>query len=187
MGKFDMDADYNEVKFRIVEFREKHPEGSLQPADLASPYRIESIAGETYLVVVAAAYRTAEDVRPGIGMAYEVFPGETPYTKGSELMNAETSAWGRAIVAALAADTSKSVASAHEVRNRQAEREVKPDPMSQVRSRLQGIASRNNLTLADEFTTWSQGKPIQGADVATLTAFANSLEPEPTTQVRRSA
>lgn len=35
-------------------------------------------------------------------------------------MNAETSAWGRAIVAALAADTQK-VASAQEVRNRQAD------------------------------------------------------------------
>ena len=51
-------------------------------------------------------------------MAWEPLPGLTPFTKGSELMVAETSAWGRAIVAALAADTQK-VASADEVRNRQ--------------------------------------------------------------------
>jgi hypothetical protein len=42
-------------------------------------------------------------------------PGKTPYTKDSEIQNAETSAWGRAIVAVLAADTRKGVASRDEV------------------------------------------------------------------------
>ena len=42
-------------------------------------------------------------------------PGLTPYTKNSELQNAETSAWGRALVAVLAADTKEGVASADEV------------------------------------------------------------------------
>ena len=42
-------------------------------------------------------------------------------------MNAETSAWGRAIVAALAADTQK-IASAQEVRNRQAEQQYPEAP-----------------------------------------------------------
>jgi hypothetical protein len=115
--------DYIDVATRIAEFRGKHPDGALQPADPAQPYRIEQIGGETYIVVVAAAYRGADDPRPGIGMAYEQFPGRTPYTKGSELQNAETSAWGRAIVAALAADTRQGIASAEEVRNRVAERE----------------------------------------------------------------
>ena len=115
--------DYIDVAARIVEFRTKHPDGSLQPADLSSPYKVETIGDQTFVVVVAAAYRTADDPKPGIGMAYEVFPGRTPYTRGSELQNAETSAWGRAIVAALAADTKKGIASAEEVRNRQAERD----------------------------------------------------------------
>ena len=57
-------------------------------------------------------------------MAWEPFPGRTPYTFNSELMNAETSAQGRAIVAALAADTRKGVASQEEVRNRAAERDA---------------------------------------------------------------
>jgi hypothetical protein len=122
-GRQSFAMDYIDVATRLVEFREKHPEGALQPADLAHPYRIEQIGGETYIVVVAAAYRGADDARPGIGMAYEQFPGRTPYTKGSELQNAETSAWGRAIVAALAADTRQGIASAEEVRNRVAERE----------------------------------------------------------------
>jgi hypothetical protein len=56
-------------------------------------------------------------------MAWEVFPGRTPYTRGSELQNAETSAWGRAIIAVGASDSKRGIASREEVRNRQAERE----------------------------------------------------------------
>lgn len=119
-GGFEL-GDYNDVSSRIAEFRTKHPEGSLQPVDPAKPYTIEQLGGETFLVVVAAAYRTPDDPRPGIGMAYEQFPGRTPYTRNSELQNAETSAWGRAIVAVLAADTRKGISSAEEVRNRRAE------------------------------------------------------------------
>jgi hypothetical protein len=49
-------------------------------------------------------------------MAWEPVPGKTPYTRGSELMVAETSAWGRAL-AAIGIATNKSVASAEEVRS----------------------------------------------------------------------
>lgn len=114
--------DYVDVATRIAEFRDKYPDGSLQPADLTAPYRIETVDGQAWIVVVAAAYRDDTDQRPGVGMAWEAYPGKTPYTRGSELQNAETSAWGRAIVAALAADTKRGVASADEVRNRSAER-----------------------------------------------------------------
>lgn len=117
-------SSYVDVAARIVEFRAKHPEGSLQPANLAEPFSVVTIGEQTFVVVVAAAYRDRDDVRPGIGMAYEPFPGQTPYTRGSELQNAETSAWGRAIVAALAADTRHGVASRDEVQNRQAERDA---------------------------------------------------------------
>ncbi len=123
-----IDSSYVEVADRIRIFRDKYPEGSLQPADLANPYRIEHIGERVFVSYVAAAYRTPDDPCPGIGAAWEPFPGPTNFTKDSELQNAETSAWGRAIVAALAADT-KHVASANEVRNRQASQEVKgPDP-----------------------------------------------------------
>lgn len=123
---YDLDQ-YVDVAARIVQFREQFPGGSLQPADPTIPYRIESINDQTYIVVVAAAYRSPEDPRPGIGMAYEVFPGKSNFTRGSELQNAETSAWGRAIVAALAADTKKGVVSADEVRNRRAEQASAPN------------------------------------------------------------
>lgn len=116
-------GDYNTVPERIAEFRDKYPNGSLQPADLTQPYRVEVIGDRHYIVVVAAAYRTPDDQRPGIGMAYEQWPGRTPYTKDSELQNAETSAWGRAIVAVLAADTKRGIASQEDVRNRRADDE----------------------------------------------------------------
>ena len=104
--------DYVDVAERISEFRDRYPDGTLQPADPADPYRIVQAQGidkngeivtQTFVVYVAAAYRTPGDPRPGIGAAWEVFPGRTPYTRGSELMNAETSAWGRAIIAVGAA------------------------------------------------------------------------------------
>jgi hypothetical protein len=125
--------DYIDVAARIAEFRAKHPEGSLQPLNPAQPFEIREVAGTdkngkevrgTFIIYVAAAYRSPDDQRPGVGCAYEVFPGRTPYTAGSELQNAETAAWGRAIVAALAADTRAGVASQQEVRNRQAERDA---------------------------------------------------------------
>jgi hypothetical protein len=124
--------DYIDVAQRIADFREAWPEGSLQPADKAKPWEQAIVTGndkdgkpvtQTFIVYVAAAYRHGMDECPGIGVAWEVFPGRTPYTRGSELQNAETSAWGRAIIAALASDSKRGVASREEVRNRQAERE----------------------------------------------------------------
>lgn len=104
-------SDYVEVSERIQHFREQYPEGSLQA---------EVVELRDDLVVVKAyAYRTPDDNRPGTGLASEPIPGRTPYTKDSELMNAETSAWGRAIIAVGASDAKRGIASANEVRNRQ--------------------------------------------------------------------
>lgn len=116
-------GDYNDVASRMREFFEKYPEGRLRPS---APWRFETVGDKAFVVYEAAAYRTPDDPTPGVGTAWEPFPGRTPYTKDSELMNAETSAWGRAILAVGAADTKKGIASQEEVRNRQAEREAQP-------------------------------------------------------------
>jgi hypothetical protein len=113
---FDLDG-YNTVPQRIEEFRKKYPEGSLQQVGL----RFEEFAGGSWVVYTAAAYRTPDDPTPGHGTAWEPVPGKTSFTRDSELQNAETAAWGRAIVAALAADAQKPIASREEVRNRQPE------------------------------------------------------------------
>lgn len=85
--------------------------------------RAEEPQEDVFIVYAAAARRSPDDAHPGVGMAWESYPGQTPYTLGSELQNAETSAWGRAIVAALASDAKRGVSSREEVRNRVAEQE----------------------------------------------------------------
>ena len=124
--------DYVDVATRIADFRAKYPDGYLAPWDPKQAYRIETVTGtdrdgqqitQTFVVYVAAAFRSLEDCAPAIGCAWEIFPGRTPYTRGSELMNAETSAWGRAIIALGASDSKQGIASREEVRNRQAERD----------------------------------------------------------------
>jgi hypothetical protein len=120
---FDLDPSYKQVPERIADFKQKHPEGSLRPLNPDRPYSLEVIDGQTFVVYAAAAFRTPDDPAPGVGIAWEPVPGKTPYTRLSELQNAETSAWGRAIVAVLASE-SKAVASAEDVRNRRADHEA---------------------------------------------------------------
>ena len=116
MANFSLDPAYIDVATRIVEFRTKHPEGSLQQVK----YELITAGPKVFIAYTAAAYRTPDDPRPGMGTAWEPVPGPTSFTKDSEMQNAETAAWGRAIVAVLAADTNRNIASAEEVRNRQA-------------------------------------------------------------------
>ena len=119
---FQLD-DYVTVAERIEQFREKYPDGSLQCEWqlLLVPTLVKGEDGQwtpaerPIIVAKAYAYRNQDDQRPGIGHAQEPIPGKTPYTRDSEIQNAETSAWGRAIVAVLAADTRKGVASRDEV------------------------------------------------------------------------
>jgi hypothetical protein len=112
---YDLEG-YNTVPERIAEFRTKYPEGRLKQKSLEF---IRDFAGKDWVVFTAEAWRTADDPAPAEGTAWEPVPGPTKFTKDSEVQNAETAAWGRAIVAALAADTSKGIASKEEVRNRQ--------------------------------------------------------------------
>lgn len=106
------DSGYVEVKDRIEAFYAKYPEGSIQS-------EIVMLTDEK-VVVKAFAFRFLEDTRPGIGHSQLGIPGKTNYTKDSELENAETSAWGRAI-AALGFEVKRSIASSEEVRNKQAD------------------------------------------------------------------
>jgi len=95
--------EYVDVAERLKLFKEKHPEGSLQQV------RIEFIefAGKSWVVYTAAAYRTPDDLTPGHGTAWEPVPGTSSFKRDSEVMNAETSAWGRAISAVLGTSTKR--------------------------------------------------------------------------------
>jgi hypothetical protein len=109
MPGFSMD-DYVPVNERIEAFYAKWPNGSLQS-------EIVELTADR-VTVKAYAYRGDGDNRPGIGHSSLVIPGSTSFTKGSEIENAETSAWGRAI-AALGFEVKRGVATAEEVRNKQ--------------------------------------------------------------------
>ena len=110
----DMMADYVPVNERIASFIEACSTGSLQS-------EITHLSDDL-VVVKAWAYRTPDDQRPGVGHSSLLIPGSTNFTRGSEIENAETSAWERAI-AALGFEVKRGIASREEVENKQNEHE----------------------------------------------------------------
>lgn len=148
-AKFSMD-DYVDVAERLSDFKKQFPEGSLQQVSL----EFVNIAGKDFVVYTAAAYRSPEDARPGIGTAWEPIPGKTPYTKDSEVMVCETSAWGRAVVAVTGAGT-KRIASKQEVQNRQT---VKRDFLAEA-TKVKSIDKLREV--------WAEAR-VAGADEKTL-------------------
>lgn len=132
---FDL-SEYVDVAERIRQFNDKYPEGSLQGDGYFVRDPDQQIIGYHY---VARAYRTAEDIRPGIGTAYEPIPGKTQFTRDSEIQNAETAAWGRAIVA-LGFHTKK-IASQQEVQARENGGNYSPPPAVQERIEAQASSS----------------------------------------------
>jgi len=188
---FQLDLDYIDVAARIVEFRTKHPEGSFQQVALD----FKEVAGKWYVIYTAAAYRTPDDERPGIGTAWEPVPGKTNFTRDSELQNAETAAWGRAIVASLAADTKRGIASAQEVRNRRADQDapVTPpqepeevdevDPVKAARIAVANAWESNHgafvaAAVEKNFTEWTDGEVLMDATAARLLEYAEHLKQE---------
>lgn len=124
---FEIDPDYVEVSERVRDLFAKHPDASLR-----GTYEVVSLASGDRIIYRAECFRTPDDPSPGVGTAWEDVPGKTPYTKGSELQNAETSAWGRAIVA-VGASESKRIASADEIRSSQARQNApRPAPAARI-------------------------------------------------------
>lgn len=181
MADFNL-GDYRTVAERYAEFRDKHPEGSTQPWNPDKPYEVITVGDRLFVVCVEAAYRTPDDPRPGVGIAWEPFPGKTNYTRESELMNAQTGAQGRALVAVLAADTKKGIASQEEVRNRRAEQTqaqvTATTPMPTPAMLRAKIAHASDLTpdeIAADFASWSTGETIGTAGAALLTEYLDTL------------
>jgi hypothetical protein len=148
MGEFKIDPDYNDVASRTEEFFAKHPEGSIEQHSLD----FREFGGKSWVVYTAAAYRTPDDPRPGMGTAWEQVPGRTPYTKDSELQNAETAAWGRALIAVGAASAKKGIASREEVQNRAASNAdpafIPSEEANGLMKRVQQCARLDSLEIA---------------------------------------
>lgn len=118
-------GDYVQVKDRIARFYELFAGGRLVTDEVS----ILTAPDNTQRVMVKAlAYRRTDDPLPGVGYSWLQIPGTTPYTRGSEVENAETSAWGRAI-GALGILIDGSIATANEIADKQVEAEtVAKDP-----------------------------------------------------------
>lgn len=149
-GKFDpKESGYIEVKDRIVAFYEKHPEGSLQSEIVEF--------GENIVVMKGYAYRTPDDPRPGIGHSQMPMPGKTTFTRDSEVENAETSAWGRAI-AALGFEVKRSVATADEIRFKESD-----DPLPSTSAAAPTASgSADDATPAQKRKLMAEGKKLFG-------------------------
>lgn len=111
--KFDL-GDYVEVKDRIKLFYELFGQGRLVTGEVRLSTEPD---GVPRVMVQGLAYRTPDDPLPGVGWSWMVLPGTSNYTRGSELENVETSAWGRAI-GSLGILIDRSIASAQEVNNK---------------------------------------------------------------------
>ena len=118
-----IDSDYVDVATRIAAFNARYPDGSLQTLS----FEAMTVLEKTFIVYRALAYRNPHDTRPGHGTAWEPFPGPTAFTRDSELMNAETSAWGRAIVA-VGITASRKLATTEEVEARSQYGSPPPQP-----------------------------------------------------------
>lgn len=149
--------DYIEVAERVQMFYDKYPNGSLQGSWCwLSDDR-------STLVYTARAFRDPADPVPGVGHASEPFPGVTNFTRGSEIMNAETSAWGRAICA-LGIGANRGIASANEVRAQQGRIQDLTAPPS--------LPTLTRGPVADD--PWASPAPFENSTPAEYTGPASS-------------
>jgi hypothetical protein len=179
--------DYIEVSERLQTFYDKHPDGSLQ-----TEYDITEVLGQTVLIVKAYAYRTPDDPRPGIGHAWELVPGRTPFTKGSELMVGETSAWGRAL-AALGIAVHRGIASAQEVRAAESRRTTRvkttpdddpfyaPETVQEAAPRPDGKTPYQHSVPHDE--SHPKFKPASDKQLGMIHAIVNKLDIQPAQRI----
>lgn len=120
--KFEL-GDYVEVKDRIRILFELFPQARIE-----TDYHLTAEPDDRPKVICRAlVYRKPDDPKPaGFGTSWLYLPGSTPYTKGSEIENAETSAVGRAI-GMLGILIDHSLASRQELDNKQGEQERAAD------------------------------------------------------------
>jgi hypothetical protein len=108
-------SNYVDVPTRFALALERWPELRI----IENRPEVITIGDKIFISVTVQAWRTPEDPVPAQNTAWEIFPGATPFTRGSEMMNASTSALGR--VLGFMMSFGPKMASAEEVRNRQPE------------------------------------------------------------------
>ena len=104
-------GDYIEVKDKLRLAYERWPEMRIQE----SAPRIVEVAGDVKIEITVTIWRDPDDPMPAVFSCHEVYPGQTPFTRGSEQQNCSTSAVGRAL-SMMGIGLGSPVASAEDVR-----------------------------------------------------------------------
>ena len=91
-------GDYEDVASRLERFHQHYPDGRIV---VARPELLHMPDDTWRILVAATVHRTTDDPCPVTDWSAEPYPGRTPYTRGSEVENASTSAMGRALRLAL--------------------------------------------------------------------------------------
>ena len=122
MNAFNL-GDYVDVPTRLAEALKRWPNLRIQETRPV----IVTVDNQAYVEISCTVWRDDTDPLPTTAYCWEPIPGRTPYTKGSEMMNASTSCLGRAL-GFLGMGIGKSIASRNEVQARQPAHlaEVKP-------------------------------------------------------------
>jgi len=115
---FKLDG-YVTVNERLTMALERWPELRVVEA----PPKVVQVGDSTFIEVTITVWRDPSDTIPCTAAAWESIPGRSPYTRDSEMMNASTSALGRAL-GLMGIGTAGSISTADEVINRQYDREM---------------------------------------------------------------
>jgi hypothetical protein len=114
MSAFNL-GDYVDVPTRLAEALKRWPNLRIQET---RPVVIVTVDNQAFVEISCTVWRDDTDPIPTTAWCWEPIPGRTPYTKGSEMMNASTSCLGSAL-GFLGMGIGKSIASRNEVQARQ--------------------------------------------------------------------
>jgi hypothetical protein len=120
MNAFNL-GDYVDVPTRLAEALKRWPDLRIQESKPV----IVTVDNQQYVEISCTVWRDCTDLMPTIAYCWEPIPGKTPYTRGSEMMNASTSCLGRSL-GMMGMHIGKSIASRNEVEARQ------PGPLAEV-------------------------------------------------------
>lgn len=110
--RFALDG-YVDVATRLRLALMTHPQMTI----MEDPPEVIHIQDRTFIAVRVTVWRGPDDQQPVTAHAWEPFPGKTPFTRDSEMMNASTSALGRAL-GFLGFGIDKGLSTSDEIRNR---------------------------------------------------------------------
>ena len=113
MNAFNL-GDYVDVPTRLTQALKQFPDLRIQET---KPI-IVTVDNQQYVEISCTVWKDANDLLPTVAYCWEPIPGKSPFTKGSEMMNASTSCLGRAL-GFLGMGIGKSIASRNEVQARQ--------------------------------------------------------------------